>query len=989
MRRAARAFVFILLLHSAEPAFSYQDLPGTLRGVVLDADWGDGLRDVKVEIVQANQSTNTGDGGRYFFAEVPPGSYTVIFTKTGYSRQIESNVVVLSGQETVRDGELAVEFVEMDEVIVQDVLALGAGGEAFLLNLRFDSSNLLDSIGSDLMSRAGLSDAADAMRLVAGASVQDGKFAVVRGLPDRYVVSSLNGVRLPTADEDKRAVQLDQYPAAVIESVQVKKTFTPDLQGDASGGAVDIRLKQVPEETTLKFSSQVGLNTNTAGGDFLKSDGPGVDFWGSRNSAPQAENTNWSGPVGTRPSKHAPIDYKWSLSGGGKKRLDSDWTLGAFGSFFYERDSSYHDNGVDNSLWVESPGDAMTPKKLQDQGGDFKTAMFDVTKSTQSVSWGGLGVIGLESDRHKLGLNYLQTHVAEDKAILAEDTRGKAHFFPGYDVTDPEAPGNQSSDVDAAPYIRTETLEYSERTTQSLQLTGEHTFDLDSRVFGDPKLAWTVAESKASLWQPDKRQFGELWQADSYNPGAPPFTPPFIAPAVHLPFKPGANFNLGNLQRIWKDIEEESTQYSSSVNLPFDNWNEREGSLEFGVFDDSLTRDFDQDTYSNFGDTGASYTGEWEDRWSQVFPFENHPITGGETDVDYIGDQDIQAWYGMADMPLSEDVSLVGGVRWESTKIGIANVAEDQAFWYPTGATAPVQLTAGAADVSFGQDDVLPALGFQYDITDDVMLRGAYSETIARQTFKELTPILQQEFLGGPVFIGNPGLGMSSVENFDLRLDYRPYEGGLWSVSWFKKNIEDPIEYVQRVVTFDFTTPVNYPDGELERFEFELRHELGRHWDWAEGFSTGLNMTFIDSTVVLPEEEALLFQANDILAPMFERDMTNAPEHLFNLFLTYDNLDTGTQVGLFYTLQGDTLLAGADATENFIPSVYATEFDSLNFTLKQELTDRLTLKFQAKNLTDPLIDTVYRSEYIGPDVLKTSYTRGIDFALSFNYSFGF
>jgi hypothetical protein len=85
----------------------------------------------------------------------------------------------------------------------------------------------MDSIGSDLMSRAGASDAAAALRLVAGASVQDGKYAVIRGLPDRYVSSQMNRVRLPTADENKRAVELDQFPAAAIESIQVSKTFTP------------------------------------------------------------------------------------------------------------------------------------------------------------------------------------------------------------------------------------------------------------------------------------------------------------------------------------------------------------------------------------------------------------------------------------------------------------------------------------------------------------------------------------------------------------------------------------------------------------------------------------------------------------------------------------------------------------------------------------------------------------------------------------------
>jgi outer membrane receptor for ferrienterochelin and colicin len=87
-------------------------------------------------------------------------------------------------------------------------------------------------------------------------------------------------------------------------------------------------------------------------------------------------------------------------------------------------------------------------------------------------------------------------------------------------------------------------------------------------------------------------------------------------------------------------------------------------------------------------------------------------------------------------------------------------------------------------------------------------------------------PILQSEFFGGPVFVGNPELEMSSLENYDLRADYEPYEGGLMSVSWFNKDVKDAIEYVQKVGTFTYTTAKNYPTGELSGFELEVRQRL-------------------------------------------------------------------------------------------------------------------------------------------------------------------
>ncbi len=245
-------------------------------------------------------------------------------------------------------------------------------------------------------------------------------------------------------------------------------------------------------------------------------------------------------------------------------------------------------------------------------------------------------------------------------------------------------------------------------------------------------------------------------------------------------------------------------------------------------------------------------------------------------------------------------------------QLGIINEPERDVTWLPPGSSGPVKLNPGDANVSFEQSDILPSIGFEFRPFETITLRGSFSETVARQTFKELSPIQQQEFLGGDVFIGNPELKMSALRNYDLRLDYTPYEGGLVSASYFRKMIYDPIEYVQRNAGFTYTTPANYPKGELSGFEIEIRQQMARIWEGFEGLSLGANATFIDSEVTLPPDEIAGFSQPNIMAPMTKRHMTNAPEHLYNLFLTYD-LDPLTQLGLFYTVRGDTLVAGADS----------------------------------------------------------------------------
>ena len=962
--------------------------PGSVRGSVTDKDFDIPVPGVQITIVETNQKAMTLDEGNFVMSRVAPGKYTLVFTKDGYLKQTRVDVLVAAGRLTELSVALSGDVTDMDEFIVQDILRFGSGTEGALLQLRLESPAFMDSIGSDLMSRAGASDAASALRLVAGASVADGKTAVIRGLPDRYVSSQLNGVRLPTADENKRAVELDQYPAVVIDSIQVSKTFTPDQQADASGGAVNLKLKGIPEEDAFfNVKAQASRNTQVTGRkDFLSYDGGGLRKTGEDTGkrAPQTSRigSNWKGGVGVMRAD-APDDYKWSGATGGRVEIADGVRLGGFVSFFYERDSSFHDNGIDDSYWVERPGAKMTPKASQGAvtQGDFKTSLLDVIQARQSVQLGGLGAIGLESKNHALTLGYLYTRNTEDSATLARDTRGKQYFFPGYDPKNASSPGHEAQD--AAPYLQLETLEYTERTTSSLQLQGHHRFPIDDLwVLRSPEIDWTVAHSEAQLYQPDKRQFGSLWV-----PGRT--IGPFVIPAEHRQYKPSANFTLGNLQRIYKNIKEDSDQYSASIKTPFEPSSETKGYLKIGLFHDVVHRKFNQDTFSNFNDN-SSFEGEYEQFWSKVFPSEDHPITESLFDVDYTGRQKIDAWYAMVDLPLTASLSLIGGARFERTSLGIVNNPEASATWFPPGSLTQTALRPGDADVNFRQDDILPSVGLVYKPWKSLTLRTSYNETVARQTFKELTPILQQEYLGGPVFIGNPNLKMSALQNYDLRADYTPYEGGLVSASWFKKDIKGPIEYVQRVASFDFTSAVNYPKGELSGFEVETRHALGHFWEVLEGFAIGANATFIDSRVRLPDDEAAEFELPNIKAPMKSRDMTNAPDHLYNLFATWDIPGCGTQLGLFYTVQGDSLVAGAGQSNgNYVPNVYSKGYDTLNLSVTQAIGKHVKLFFGAKNLTNPEIQEVYRSAYIGDDVLKTSFTKGIEYAFGIGGEFRF
>ena len=132
------------------------------------------------------------------------------------------------------------------------------------------------------------------------------------------------------------------------------------------------------------------------------------------------------------------------------------------------------------------------------------------------------------------------------------------------------------------------------------------------------------------------------------------------------------------------------------------------------------------------------------------------------------------------------------------------------------------------------------------------------------------------------------------------------------SASWFRKDITDPIEYVQGYATNvgKYRIPVNFPEGTLTGYEIEMRQKMEMFWDPLKGLVLGANATFIQSSVTLPDDMADDFSRMGF--PTTSRDMINTPKYLYNLFTTYD-LDPLTQVGVFYTVQGDTLVAGAGA----------------------------------------------------------------------------
>ncbi|WP_428387973.1 TonB-dependent receptor domain-containing protein [Mucisphaera sp.] len=1065
----------------ATASAAYAQEVGAIRGTVFDADFDAPLRDATVTITETGQQTTTGLDGGYTFGEVPPGQYTLVFARDGFLQQVEAGVLVTEGQLTDLNATLAGDFAEMDEFIVQDI-QLGGDTDIGLLELRIESPALIDAVGADLLSQAGAGDAEAGLKLVAGSTTTADGFAAVRGLPPRFISTQLNGVVLPSADPDTRAVQLDLFPSDIIESIQVSKTFTPDQQGQASGGAVNIVTKSIPDQNFLKISTGTEYNTNRPGnGEFLVDSRGGPNFFGIdgdralpgslaglTGNPPELPN-NFFGNPGPN-NGNPPIEYDWSVATGVQHEFDTGVRVGGLFTYFYEQDMTHRENVVnhDKVISTNNPNAGLIPNTSgSNQNGFLQTtnlgedqiltSLFNETESSHQVVWGSLATLGIESDLHEISFTYMFTQNTAATATVGEDTLGKNLKFPGHDPLQIVTPGGAQDPTngnentsDFAPYRRLETQEYLERTVETFQLSGQHTLASEERAadtwnvgpfeFMPPVFDWNVARSTSQREEPGTLIFDTKYF--SASPGRPDGSQEPVT------FE-GASGALGAFNIVFQDIQEDSTQYGLNLRFPFRQWNNEEGYLKIGYFNDQVTRDFRQDTFtipeiidgqinenvlllSPFGGVTLSEAianpGLYGDLFFDPLPgvpinlrppipfFQpaNDPgaIIATPIDFQYTGEQDVQALYWMVDLPITPYLKVIGGLRFESTNIGTNIVPDtpttevflDAPVLIDNGGTlgTPIDvnaLPAGTLDATIDQDDILPAIAFILEPIDNVMIRAGYSETIARPTFRELTPVSQSLFFGQTPFVGNPFLEMSSIKNYDLRIDYRPFPDTLFSASYFYKDLTNPIQVVRQAQGINsIVVPVNFPSGQIEGYEVEVRQSVGRWFEPLQGMTIGGNATLLNTEVELRPFERDQLNRSGIRGNTIE--MINAPEHLYNLYVNYNQQDLGTSISLFYTVRGDTLVTpagvkddggvGSGAPAAFVlPAVYEEEFGTLNLTIVQRLTDYLSLKFSAKNLLDPDIQTVYKGAGVRGNNLRTSYNAGIDLSLgiTFNYEF--
>ncbi|HAE30869.1 MAG TPA: hypothetical protein DCF89_07130, partial [Flavobacteriales bacterium] len=251
--------------------------------VVFDAEDGTELQGVGVVISDVNINSITNDLGECVIEGLESKSYSVTFVCQGY--KIETvEIKINKNKQTIHEQPMERKAFDGDLNELEEIEVLGdppADGGGRMIPIE-DLPGLKSSIGSVEFSKQDIGDAAGAVSRVAGANIVDGRYAVIRGLGDRYSSTTVNGAIIPSSDPSKKAVQLDLFPTDLVQDLVISKTFTPNLTGEFAGGVVDIRTLKFPKEPIINFGTGLKWN-NATGNEIGVNPDRSMDFFGRTN----------------------------------------------------------------------------------------------------------------------------------------------------------------------------------------------------------------------------------------------------------------------------------------------------------------------------------------------------------------------------------------------------------------------------------------------------------------------------------------------------------------------------------------------------------------------------------------------------------------------------------------------------------------------------------------------------------------------------------
>lgn len=871
MNRCFKAAITMLLFAGYNMTGSAKEVTepkeGTIIGRVIDHS-KQALPGAYVSVDGLKTGEVTDVNGFYAIKNLKPGTYKITVSYIGYTPSTKE-VTVTNGKVTETD-------MMMDEGLeLKEVLVVGAfSKQRKALNMQKNNIGITNIVSADQVGKFPDSNIGDALKRINGINVQydqgEARFGQVRGTSADLTSVTVNGNRLPSAEGGTRNVQLDLIPADMVQTIEVSKVVTSDMDGDAIGGAINLVTKNTPYDRVFNatagsgygvVSNKMFLNLGLTYGDRFFNKKLGIMAAASYQYAPNGSDNT---------------EFEYDVDDDGKVYLDKaqvrqyyvtrerqSYSLAADYKFNANHKISF--KGIYNRRGDEENRYRITYKKLNDK------------PSKQSIV---LQTKGGTGDNNYSRLELQQT---------MDFTLDGEHHFGRLKM---DWAGSFSRATEDRPHERYFGVVMKGKKNEDY-FSSLNFINAGGRHPYPNKGIGTISDYK---WGIDELTNSEQTISENEYKLRLNFT---------LPLKTGAFGNKmkfgGKYTRKDKHREVHCFDYAAVYEDAYgDAWmNHMNGQIRDGFMPDG-------DYPLNTPFVTREYLGGLTMDPLQAGAYELYEEASGN----YKAKEAVSSAYVRFDQKLWDKVNLVLGLRMEHTALDysgynwvVDHIDDEQGRLEPTG--------------SKKNDYVnwLPSILLKYNASEAMKLRASFTKTIARPKYSALVPCIHYNIAEEEAYFGNADLKPTTAHNFDLGIENYFESVGLVSLDVFYKNVKDVIVEEK----WKSTSDPNIPAGLLNEDGEPVKYEITKPINAYDANLFGVEVAYQrDFGFISPALSCLGFYGtytythSDTKNYHFEHrtveagediKMTGSPEHTANASLYYEN--KGLNVRLSYNFASE------------------------------------------------------------------------------------
>lgn len=818
---------------------------GTIKGRILDTS-NQTLPGATIYIDSLHTGVVSDINGFYTLTNIAPGTYKVKVSYVGYS-PVEMTITVPEGK-TVESDVMLNDGVKLREVVVGGAF----NGQRRALSSQKNAMGIVNVVSADQVGKFPDSNIGDALKRISGINVQydqgEARFGQVRGTSADLSSVTINGNRIPSAEGDTRNVQLDLIPADMVQTIEVNKVVTADMDADAIGGSINLVTKNTPNKRMFNATAGSGynavskkaqLNLGLTYGDRFFNDKLGLMFSGSYQNAPGgSDNAEFEYDVddGSVVMKEAQVRQYYvtrerqSYSLALDYEFNPDHKISFKGIYNRRNDWENRYRVVYKDLDESDPSEQSI--ELQTKGGadDTRNARLE-RQQTMDFTLDG---------EHNLGGRLLMDWAASFSRA-SEDRPNERYFGLKMDNNTGEnlintfrgIGGRAPYSTIAIPGLDNEGWELDELTNSNQSIyENEWKFRLNFELPLMKGLYGNTLRFGGKYTNKEKDRETTMYKYDGEDVNDNPIFNDGGAWREHGSSQIRKGFMVG-------DNYPEGTHFVSKKYLGSINFNSMQGEPDYE-----------------------------------------------EMSGNYHAKEEITSAYLRFDQKLGQKLDLMLGLRMEHTALNYRGlnwvVDEDE--------NESLESTGNRKN---SYTNWLPSVLLKYDVNDDLKLRASFTETLSRPKYSALIPSVNYNRADEEATIGNPNLKPTTSYNFDLSAEYYFKSVGLVSVGLFYKSINNVIvdevwkgmdSQLPITGTYDYeiSKPINAYDADLFGVEVAYQRDFGFITPALKCLGFYGNYTYTaNKTKNHHFEHRVLEDGEDI-------DMIGSPEHTANASLFFE-----------------------------------------------------------------------------------------------------